>query len=269
MWEGLTPRKNRMPSKTKSMKVLARLYASKKPKEKILTVFTLKDFVQGLLISLPFHHLLVPQGAWLQSGIADFLKALLFKLMLMLLLLSLFANRITSLSMYPIYMVLLILHRKWDSSLGLWIWIALNSNIGYLLEISTFIGTLKTETNQEETSQKCICSMSWFHDIPFSGRNYTWSNMQSDPLLVKLDWVFTSSSWATNFPATFVQPLSKPVSNHIPYTIHIGSNIPKSNSFRFENYWVELPGFYDTIALHWNNSTYFANAAKNLSSRLK
>jgi hypothetical protein len=24
-------------------------------------------------------------------------------------------------------------------------------------------------------------------EIPFSGRNFTWSNMQSDPLLVKLD----------------------------------------------------------------------------------
>jgi hypothetical protein len=31
-------------------------------------------------------------------------------------------------------------------------------------------------------------------EIPFSGRSYTWSTMQSDPLLVKLDWVFTSSS---------------------------------------------------------------------------
>jgi hypothetical protein len=31
-------------------------------------------------------------------------------------------------------------------------------------------------------------------DIPFSGRNYTWSNMQEDPLLVKLDWILTSPS---------------------------------------------------------------------------
>lgn len=31
-------------------------------------------------------------------------------------------------------------------------------------------------------------------EIRFSGRNFTWSNMQSDPLLVKLDWVFTSQS---------------------------------------------------------------------------
>lgn len=30
-------------------------------------------------------------------------------------------------------------------------------------------------------------------EVPFSSRNFTWSNMRDDPLLVKLDWVFTSS----------------------------------------------------------------------------
>ena len=39
-------------------------------------------------------------------------------------------------------------------------------------------------------------------EIPFSGRSYTWSNMQVDPLLVKLDWVFTSSSWGLTYPVT-------------------------------------------------------------------
>lgn len=29
-------------------------------------------------------------------------------------------------------------------------------------------------------------------ELPFSGRNFNWSNMQADPLLIKLDWVFTS-----------------------------------------------------------------------------
>ena len=87
-------------------------------------------------------------------------------------------------------------------------------------------------------------------DIPFSGRNYTWSNMQNDALLVKLYWIFTSASWTLSFPATFVQPLSKPVSYHIPYVLHIGSSIPKSKIFRFENFWVEHPGFIDTVKLH-------------------
>ena len=40
-------------------------------------------------------------------------------------------------------------------------------------------------------------------EIPFSGRSFTWRNMQADPLLVKLDWVFTSI-------APSLQPLSNP-----------------------------------------------------------
>lgn len=106
-------------------------------------------------------------------------------------------------------------------------------------------------------------------EIPFSGRSFTWSNMQTDPLLVKLDWVFTSSTWAMSYPATYVQPLSKPVSDHIPFTVHVGSSIPKSNMFRFENYWVNHLGFLDTVSLHWNNAPYYANAARNLSAKLK
>jgi len=31
-------------------------------------------------------------------------------------------------------------------------------------------------------------------DITFSGRTCTWSNMQLDALLIKLDWVFCNSS---------------------------------------------------------------------------
>lgn len=87
-------------------------------------------------------------------------------------------------------------------------------------------------------------------EIPFSGREYTWSNMQDDPLLVKLDWVFTSAFWTVSYPATHVQPLSRPTSDHIPYVIHIGSNIPKSILFRFENYWAEHPGFLENVSLH-------------------
>lgn len=71
-------------------------------------------------------------------------------------------------------------------------------------------------------------------DIPFSGRNYTWSNMQEDPLLVKLDWILTSPSWTLTYPTTIVQPLARPLSDHIPYVLHIGTSIPKSRIFRFE-----------------------------------
>uniref|UniRef100_A0A8R7QRY1 Uncharacterized protein n=1 Tax=Triticum urartu TaxID=4572 RepID=A0A8R7QRY1_TRIUA len=31
-------------------------------------------------------------------------------------------------------------------------------------------------------------------ELPLKGRQYTWSNMQTDPLLKKIDWFFTSSN---------------------------------------------------------------------------
>lgn len=80
-------------------------------------------------------------------------------------------------------------------------------------------------------------------EIPFSGRSYTWSNMQEDSLLVKLDWIFTSSTWTLTYLATYVQPLSRSVSDHIPYVMHTGSSIPKSNLLRFENFWTEHSDF--------------------------
>lgn len=54
-------------------------------------------------------------------------------------------------------------------------------------------------------------------DIPFSGRTYTWSNMQIDPLLIKLDWAFCNASWSYHYPSTIVQPLSKPISDDVPF----------------------------------------------------
>jgi hypothetical protein len=65
-------------------------------------------------------------------------------------------------------------------------------------------------------------------ELPFNGRNFTWSNMQSDPLVVKLDWAFSSVSWNMSYPGTFVQTLARPISDHIRFVIHIDSCIPKA-----------------------------------------
>jgi hypothetical protein len=43
-------------------------------------------------------------------------------------------------------------------------------------------------------------------EISFQGRYFTWSNMQYNALLEKLDWVFTSASWSLSYPDTKVLP---------------------------------------------------------------
>uniref|UniRef100_A0A452YK64 Uncharacterized protein n=1 Tax=Aegilops tauschii subsp. strangulata TaxID=200361 RepID=A0A452YK64_AEGTS len=43
-------------------------------------------------------------------------------------------------------------------------------------------------------------------ELPLKGRSYTWSNMQDNPLLERLDWFFTSADWITSNPMTEVLP---------------------------------------------------------------
>lgn len=106
-------------------------------------------------------------------------------------------------------------------------------------------------------------------DLPFQGKRFTWSNMQDDPLLEKLDWVFTSVDWSITYPATSVTTLARPISDHIPYLIKMDSHIPMSSIFRFENYWIDFPGFYDVVKLHWHNNPFYANMARTISSKFK
>jgi exonuclease III len=73
-------------------------------------------------------------------------------------------------------------------------------------------------------------------ELPLKGTKYTWSNMQIDPLLERLDWFFTSNSWTDSFPSTFVYSMARPISDHVPCTVVISSDIPKARVFRFENY---------------------------------
>jgi hypothetical protein len=107
-------------------------------------------------------------------------------------------------------------------------------------------------------------------EIPINGRSFTWSNMQSSPLLEQLDWVFTSHSWTSEFPLTMVLPLAKTTSNHLPCKIQIGTNIPKANISRFENYWLSHPSCFELIKIAWSTPTIGTlDSARTISAKLK
>lgn len=105
-------------------------------------------------------------------------------------------------------------------------------------------------------------------ELPLKGRSYTWSNMQANPLLEQLDWFFTSPNWTLNFPMTEVLPLAKINSNHIPCKIAINTKIPRANIFRFESFWVEHEGFFETVQSSWA-STSNTNPERNISGKFK
>lgn len=84
-------------------------------------------------------------------------------------------------------------------------------------------------------------------ELPIKGRAYTWSNMQTNPLLEQLDWFFTSPNWMIDFLNIEVLPLAKITSDHSPCQIAIITRIPKANIFHFENFWAEQSDFMDIV----------------------
>jgi hypothetical protein len=76
-------------------------------------------------------------------------------------------------------------------------------------------------------------------------------------------------AWTTQFPETLVLPLARTTSNHLPCKIQIGTNIPKANIFRFENYWFNHPTCLEHIANAWLTPFQDSNNARCIGAKFK
>ena len=114
-----------------------------------------------------------------------------------------------------------------------------------------------------------IIQMHDLEEIPLKDRSYTWSNMQAEPLLEKLDWIFTSHNWTTTFPNTLAYPLAKLGSDHTPMYIQIETSIPKAQIFRFEDYSLQFEEFKTIVETHWQHTGVYKNPAQDLTARFK
>ena len=106
-------------------------------------------------------------------------------------------------------------------------------------------------------------------ELPIKGRQYTWSNMQTSPLLEQIDWFFTFVAWTQDHPNTMVLPLARTTFDHVPCVVSIATCIPKATIFRFENYWVDMPGFFDCVQQSWSAPTTKKNATAVLTEKFK
>jgi len=101
--------------------------------------------------------------------------------------------------------------------------------------------------------------------------------MQHEPLLEQLDWFFTSNNWTLDYSNSMVMPLAKITSDHVPCKLTIGTSIPKSNIFSFENFWPQHPGFLEATMAGWSaqvrntrdSASIIAGKFKNTRLKLK
>jgi endonuclease/exonuclease/phosphatase (EEP) superfamily protein YafD len=89
-------------------------------------------------------------------------------------------------------------------------------------------------------------------EIDLRSRAYTWSNEQNDPTFTRIDRVFGSPEWHLLFPSIDLQALPTMGSDHAP--LLLTSDVARQNysGFRFEAFWVNMPGFYETVQSAWS-----------------
>jgi hypothetical protein len=66
-----------------------------------------------------------------------------------------------------------------------------------------------------------------------------------------------------------VLPLDHSGSDHVPCVVHIGTEIPKAKKIRFENYWVDMPGFQQCVKESWAKISSKSHSSAILADKLK
>ena len=118
-------------------------------------------------------------------------------------------------------------------------------------------------------------------EIHLHGRKYTWSSETDSPILTKIDHVFCTKDWEMNHQHSYMQALSSSASDHCPMLLSCNPFHKAYAGFRFEAYWLRLPGFAETVVESWTKpchsndkirvlhiKTVFSSNAKNFYDRI-
>jgi exonuclease III len=71
-------------------------------------------------------------------------------------------------------------------------------------------------------------------ELYLNGRRYTWSSERERPTLERLDRVFSTVDWETEYPSSFLSALSSSTSDHCPLLLNPAAQLKTGRRFRFE-----------------------------------
>ncbi len=87
-------------------------------------------------------------------------------------------------------------------------------------------------------------------DLPMGNQRFTWSNMQSTPMLAKMDRFLISTEWDQAFPLSKVVALPRVTSDHSSILFTGWTELPPPG-FRFEDAWLLRADFNQRVAGWW------------------
>jgi hypothetical protein len=73
----------------------------------------------------------------------------------------------------------------------------------------------------------------------------------------------------THYPGSYVTILCRDTSDHCPCLVAINIDIPKTQIFRFENYWMLHDEFMQIMEIAWHTPNNTLDQAKRMVSKLK
>lgn len=106
-------------------------------------------------------------------------------------------------------------------------------------------------------------------EIHLQNRKFTWSNERLDPTLCKLDTFFCNSDWDIQFSSHALSAMATSLSDHCPLILASEYGPKKLQIFRFENFWIKLPGFGQVVAEVWGKPTKHTEPCRILAEKLR
>ncbi|KAH7677423.1 DNase I-like protein [Dioscorea alata] len=86
-----------------------------------------------------------------------------------------------------------------------------------------------------------------------TGKHFTWTNGQENPLWVKLDRFLVNLAFVEHFPRLSQICLPRIGSDHVPLHLEAGFHLLPCRQFRFKLMWLTVEGFHELIHKWWTN----------------
>jgi hypothetical protein len=106
-------------------------------------------------------------------------------------------------------------------------------------------------------------------DLPLGGGPYTWSSGSDHPSLSRLDRFLVSFDWEDFYLDVCQKLMPRPLSDHYPILLEVGSMLRGKIPFRFENIWLKTEGFVDRVQCWWSSYSFSSSPSLFLVCKLK
>lgn len=105
-------------------------------------------------------------------------------------------------------------------------------------------------------------------EVPLKNRMYTWSNKRPDPSFSKLDRVFLTTEWSSQFPSLNLEALELSASDHVPLLLTCKQLQTTPKPYRIERGWFNYPKLAEVVMNNWGEAAVAGNSFQQRCSSM-